>query len=226
MKIDQFFQKGFYINLDRRPDRKQQFEDEIKRVNLEGFFERVSGLDSINEPDVLRRHNYCGQTFHDLFKRIQSENWEQVLIFEDDAYFYDGGLIPGLQLVENSLDQLQNFSDWDMIYFGGYVFDNPAIKVSENLLKVKTVLTCHAIGVNRKGVEKILKYRPFVDCPIDGWLGERENIIKYVVYPLAVPQRGGKSDLDAFNFSPEINHWLYSYQRINIKDVQPVTISI
>jgi len=219
VKIDVFFQKGFYINLDRRPDRKEQFEKEMEEAGLKGFFERVPGIDSISEPDVLKRHNYCGQTFHELFKKIDQEGLERVVIFEDDASFYNKGQIPGLNLVESGLDQLLTFSDWDIVYFGGYVFDNPAIKVSENLLKVKTILTCHAIGINKNGLKKILKYRPFVDCPIDGWLGEQHNIIKYLVYPLAVLQRNSKSDLDANNWSPETHHWENSYSRINIKNV-------
>jgi hypothetical protein len=31
MRIDEFFQKGFYINLDRRTDRKLEFENEMDK---------------------------------------------------------------------------------------------------------------------------------------------------------------------------------------------------
>ena len=31
MKINDFFEKGYYINLDRRPDRRAEFEAEVKK---------------------------------------------------------------------------------------------------------------------------------------------------------------------------------------------------
>jgi hypothetical protein len=141
---------------------------------------------------------------------------EKTLFLEDDMYFYNGGSEPGLQIVEKALDQLQSFPDWEIIYFGGYVFDEKVEQVSENLLRVKTVLTTHAMGLNKPVIDKLLQYKPFVDCPIDGWIGEKKEIVKYLVWPLACPQLGDRSDLDAFNFSPGIGQWLDSYKRINV----------
>lgn len=217
MKIDQFFEKGYYLNLDRRVDRREHFEKEVKRHGLENFFERIPGVDSKDEPNLLQRHCYCGLSIHNTLKKIKENNLDRSLFLEDDMYFYDGGLEPGLQIVEKALDQLQFFPDWEIIYFGGYVFDEEVEQVSENLLKVKTVLTTHAMGLNKPVIDKLLEYVPFVDSPIDGWIGERKHIVKYLVWPLAVPQLGDRSDLDAFNFSPGIQQWLDSYKRINIK---------
>jgi hypothetical protein len=197
MKINEFFQKGYYINLDRRPDRKEQFEQEMVTYGLSGFCERFAGLDSIEEPDHIKKHYYCAQTFYNLYKKIYDEGYENVVIFEDDAYFYnEPNQTPGNILVENALDELQNFPDWQMVYFGGHPIREVDI-VSKTLMKSPTILTLHAVGYKRSVIKRILdEYKPFTDCAIDGWLGQRHDIVKYLVNPIAMPQRDGKSDLD------------------------------
>jgi hypothetical protein len=213
MKINEFFQKGYYINLDRREDRKIQFETEMEKYNLKDFFERFSGIDSINEPDPINKHYYCAQTFFNLYKKIYDEGYENVVIFEDDAYFYnDVNQLPGSVLVENALDEIQNFSDWQMIYFGGHPIREVDV-VSKTLLRSPTILTSHAVGYKRSVIKRILdEYHPFVDCALDGWLGQRHDIVKYLVNPIAMPQREGKSDLDASGNSVGVVIFKSSYE--------------
>ncbi len=212
MKINEFFEKGYYINLDRRPDRRIDFENEMSKYNLKDFFERVSAEDSINEPDPIKKHYYCAATYYKLFKKIYDEGYERVVIFEDDAYFYDNPKeLPGMILCENALDELEEFPDWQMIYFGGHPIREVDI-VSKTLMKAPTILTTHAIGYKRSAIKRILdEYQPFADCAIDGWLGQRHNIIKYLVNPIAVPQRDGISDLDAHGNSVGVVIFKSSY---------------
>jgi len=212
MKINGFFQKGYYINLDRRVDRRQQFETEMSKYNLLDFFERVSAEDSINEPDPIKKHSYCSLTYYNLFKKIYDEGYENVVIFEDDAYFYnDLNELPGIQLVENALDELQNFPDWQMIYFGGHPIKEVDI-VSKTLMKAPTILALQAVGYKRSVIKRVLdEYKPFNDCAIDGWYGQRHDIIKYLVNPTAVPQRSGISDLDASGNSAGVDIFKNSY---------------
>lgn len=212
MRIDQFFQKGYYINLDRRTDRREEFENEMDKYGYKDFFERVSAEDAINEPNHIKKHYYCAQSFFNLFKKIYDEGYENVVIFEDDAYFYDGNETPGHELVMKALDELQNFPDWDMIYFGGHPIREVDV-VSETLYHAPTILTLHAVGYKRSVIKQILDdYHPFVDCAIDGWLGQRHYIKKYLVNPIAIPQRDGKSDLDASGNSVGVEIFKSSYR--------------
>ena len=213
MKINEFFQKGYYINLDRRPDRKHLFEQEMEKYGLGGFCERFSGLDAIVEPDFIKKHYYCAQTFFNLFKKIYDEGHENVVIFEDDAYFYDEpNQLTGNELVQNALDELQNFPNWDMIYFGGHPIREVDV-VSKTLMKAPTILTLHAVGYKRNVIKRILdEYHPFVDCAIDGWLGQRHDIVKYLVNPIAMPQRDGVSDLDMSGNSVGVVIFKSSYE--------------
>jgi hypothetical protein len=207
MKINDFFEKGYYINLDRRPDRRAEFEAEVKKAGLENFFERVCGIDGINEPAELKKHNYCGATFAKIFKMAEKAGYERFVIFEDDIQFYDRDGISATEIVEKALDQIQQFPDWHMLYFGCYTFGKIVPQVSENLLKTNEILTMHAVGFNKTGIYKFLQYDPFFHCPIDGWLGEREELNKYIAYPIAIIQRESKSDLDAWGWAPTPRHW-------------------
>jgi GR25 family glycosyltransferase involved in LPS biosynthesis len=224
MKINEFFQKGYYINLDRRTDRRAEFEQEVKRIGLEGFFERVPGVDGSNEPSELKKHNYCGASYAKIFKDANANGYERFLIFEDDIQFFDRDGVSGLELIEKALNQLQRFSDWDMIYFGCYTFDKTIYHVSENLISASQILTTHAIGYNKKGMHMYLQYNPFFHCPIDGWLGERKELTKYIVYPLAVIQRESRSDLDAWGWAPNAFHWDENFIKKHSKLIQTFEI--
>lgn len=214
MKFFDFFQKGYYINLDRRKDRRESFEKEMDRVGLSGFFERVSAEDSMEEKNPILKHCYCSLTYHNLFKKIYDEGYENVLIFEDDAYFYDGGEISGLDLSERALDEISQFPDWDLLYFGGHPI-NEIFRVSKTLYKAPTVLTTHAIGYRRGVIKTIIDtYKPFQDSAIDGWLGQRHHINKYLVTPIAIAQTEGVSDLDAWGRSVSIDIFLQSYKNV------------
>lgn len=218
MKINEFFQEAFFINLDSRPERRNQFESEMHRVELGNFVKRFSAsVDATTlNPGDYNRHRACGKSHHNLIKYAKQNNLKNILIFEDDAYFYDEGGLSGIAIVENALDSLKNV-EWDVFYLGGLIVDKSINLVSDNLGKVNTVLTAHAWAINNCGYDKILQYVPETDSAIDGWVGQRSHIIKYIAYPLAVPQRQGASDLDAHGFNPGIGPYLEAFNKPVIK---------
>lgn len=213
MKINEFFQKGYYINLDRRTDRREQFEAEMRRVGLEDFFERVSGVEAPADINPMEKHKYYGDAHHSVLKKAKEAGHERIVLFEDDMFFYDGNELPGLELVERSLSQLEKISNWDIIYFGGHPVDAEVPLVDENLCKVDRLLTTHAMGYSSTGLDSALRYVPYQDGAIDGWLQNNLSMKKYMTYPLACPQTEGVSDLDAFGSSPGLNHFLDTYYR-------------
>ena len=215
MKIENFFEKGYYINLDRREDRRLEFESEMKTYGLDTFFERVSAEDSINESCYIRKHHYCALTYYKLFEQVYDKGYENVVIFEDDAYFYNHSeTILGYNLVCDTLDELQDFPDWDMVYFGGHPVHEVDI-VSKTLMRAPTILTTHAVGYRRNVIKLILDtYKPFNESAIDGWLGQRHYIVKYLTNPIAVCQRHSKSDLDAWGNSVDVYMFKQSYNLV------------
>jgi hypothetical protein len=188
MKIQDFFQKGYYINLDHRTDRKECFLKDMKEQGLDGFFERFPAFyHKAGDFEYHTTHQACGRSMVTVIKKAYDAGYENVLLFEDDAYFLEGGL----EAVEKSLDTLSKIDDWHMIYFGSMLCDHELNLVGENLLKQKTLLTAHAVGYSRKAMEKIIdvwKWDVGGGAAIDGWYANEIFFNKYVTYPLAVVQ--------------------------------------
>lgn len=218
MKITEFFQKGYYINLPSRPERKARFEQEMTRAGLGGFFEWSPGVSDMeraraaqpHEKEYVHRGLCCSKAFYNVFQKIKDSGVERAVVFEDDAKIEP----EGLRLVESALDQLQSFPNWDMIYFGGLVIDNKVERVSENLVRANTILTLHAVGYNKKCIDHLLTYVPYRDCIYDGWIGDHHNLEKYIVYPMAMTQHEGPSDIDVSGNALTANHWKSAYNKL------------
>ena len=215
MKIQDFFDKGYYLNLDRRTDRRTLFEDEVRPYGLLNFLERRSAEDCLLRPDITYKHFFCSYSFDKIFQDAYEKGYEKIVIFEDDFVFLNEES-QGIDNIEKGLDQLANFPDWDIIYFGGYVFDKEIHQVSPNLLKANTVLTTHGIGFTRSAIKQLLNFRPFIDSAIDGWMGQRYEINKYIIYPLSCYQREISSDLDAWGNTPALSHFKKNYIQGNL----------
>ena len=76
----EFIQHVLYINLDKRPDRSLEIENELSRVGLSG--ERIAGVDTAP-------HGYIGCTMSHItaLKTARERGWGNVLILEDDFQF-------------------------------------------------------------------------------------------------------------------------------------------
>jgi hypothetical protein len=70
---------AFYINLDHRTDRRQEFEGEIERM----------GLSCERFPAIKHRSGIvgCGYSHIAVLKEARARGYEAVLIFEDDYQF-------------------------------------------------------------------------------------------------------------------------------------------
>jgi hypothetical protein len=214
MKINQFFDKAFYINLDKRIDRRETFENELSKYGLLDFVERIPAEDGTHLENPRHRYPYLSLSYQKIFERFKIEKYERILIFEDDAYFIDNEDYKGIEVIEKCLDDLSIVPNWDLFYFGGYPREFNFI--TPNLAGVDYILGTHAIGYNRKSIDTLLTLQPFADPVIDVWLTSLPNLEKYVAYPISVPQTGGVSgysDLDGFGNAPGIDHFRNIYNK-------------
>ena len=85
----------FYINLDKRVDRKELFEAELAKYGLTA--ERFAG---IYYPSPMGTVG-CGKSHLQVLELAKLRKYKNVLIFEDDFYFTEPK-----QLVEDCLHQL------------------------------------------------------------------------------------------------------------------------
>jgi GR25 family glycosyltransferase involved in LPS biosynthesis len=70
----------FYINLDKRTDRRVEIEEELNKMELP--FERFNAIETPGR-GILG----CGYSHLSVFKIAKERKYKNVLIFEDDFYF-------------------------------------------------------------------------------------------------------------------------------------------
>ena len=108
MKINEFFDKVVVINLDRRTDRMEKLDLQLKELDIQ--YKRFSAVDAIKlniDPIVagLRSH----------LQVIKDNIGRRVLVLEDDAYFVDN-FNEKFEKVMQTLPE-----DWDIFYLGALV---------------------------------------------------------------------------------------------------------
>ena len=105
MKVNEFFDKVVVINLDRRTDRMEKLDLQLKELDIQ--YKRFSAVDAIKlniDPIVagLRSH----------LQVIKDNIGRRVLVLEDDAYFVDN-FNEKFEKVMQTLPE-----DWDIFYLG------------------------------------------------------------------------------------------------------------
>lgn len=176
------------INLDSRPDRWANVQEELKKLSLTNY---------VRFPGIVYSPNEGGAWMGSVvshFKCVTEGEDGMLLVFEDDVSFEDNIL----EILPKALSQLPD--DFDLFYIGANVKAS-ATRHSENLFRVmEGVHTNHAILFSNKARETIkANYDPFHTeyCTFDHWLYVvGQNLMKcYVCYPLVAFQKGGMSDV-------------------------------
>jgi GR25 family glycosyltransferase involved in LPS biosynthesis len=171
-------QKYFVINLDSRPDRLQQFNENEFPFEIERFsaIRKVPGIKGCNASHLAILNKDCALPF---------------VVFEDDCK-----LIEDWSIVETAMKQLPK--DWDILLVGANL-NTPLEQYSENLFKVKNAWTTHAIIYGAQGVvDYIKKKMPKDSTPIDAFYSKHiyPNFNCFVVNPLVAIQRCSFSDIN------------------------------
>ena len=147
MRISEIVDKVIVMNLERRTDRLKHCKEQAKKFNFQ--FDTFISTDAllINEGDIPK-HLRPGEyglilTYLNVLNHCIASDLDSVLIMEDDFEFCYG--------LENRIDEISEIpEDWDLIYLGANHFHLgagaiPPIKISENVLKLKSSFCAHAI---------------------------------------------------------------------------------
>ena len=128
---------GFYINLDKREDRKEKIESQLKDFNISGVqrHSAFSGYDS----NTLN----CKRSHLQLMEKLLETDFETLLILEDDCLFLD-------VLKENGDEIFNdiNNTEWDLFWLGCRNRRNP-IKDKNNCLQVSSVSYAQSYLIKR-----------------------------------------------------------------------------
>lgn len=158
MKIDDFFDKIFIINLKESRDRWENTIEELRRCDIRNY-ERFNAirpnLDEI--PKEIYKDFISHQKIHDYFivgqcgcklshvqimKIAKSRKYNNILILEDDICI-DENIN---EIFEKAYNQFINI-DWKLIYLG-YSYNIKPEKIDENIICAKELFTTHAYAIN------------------------------------------------------------------------------
>jgi len=206
MKLNDFFDKIYCINLDDRPDRWEQALNEFKKVGLNDV-ERFSAVK--HDKGAIG----CRESHLNIIKKSKDDKLNNVLIFEDDVLFIESNI----KFISETLEQLKN-TDWSLFYLGATVDPNVShlVSVTENLLKTNFAYTTHAYGINSKIFDKILNeaiYHPIIDvfyCRYIVPLGD-----SLIMNPMVAIQQEGFSNIE--NHHADYNWMIDFFNKIKIK---------
>lgn len=203
MHINEFFSHTYLVNLDRRTDRLSEFVEQSKKYNIS--YERISAVDGSKldikpgrPPHVGWSVISMGNLGNVLSQRTILEdaiknNYDSVLIFEDDVQFHD-------EFTQLCSEYLENVPyNWDMIYFGGN-HQSPLKPISDSIGICEFTLTAHAVGIKRHMYEHILYETELLNVPIDlsyAMLHKVHNV--YSPLKPLIWQSSGFSDIEERN---------------------------
>ena len=205
----------FVINLDRRSDRLEKFDQEMKYIGW--AYERFSGIDT-------NSYIGCAKSHQQLSRNILDKNYDYAIVLEDDIYF-----MPYAKKIINQLDiELFNTKlNWDIIHFAPSIH-RPLNQYNNNLLdlsntppkdtnKHRGIYGTSGFILTKKACEYIIEWdtNKFLEnsnqqIPIDEYLDRivYPNICSFCpTLPLMVQRR----DFSDINKTFDNNHYLMTY---------------
>jgi hypothetical protein len=213
IKLHDLIGKGYYINLRHRYDKNKVMLRQLSKLNLISIISRLDGVypkdlgytPNKNGKFEIIEYSTAAATAHiNAIKLAKQNNYENVLVLEDDALFSKNGL---KNLIE-ALIQLQN-KNWDVLYIGGDCRDKFEFH-GKNLVKIKNIMCSHAYIVNKNFYDTILNEKKIIQH-FDVFLNEYAKE-KYLVNPLSIIQKlVNKTDIGETTFTPDLRYWAKTY---------------
>jgi GR25 family glycosyltransferase involved in LPS biosynthesis len=198
-----FFDKIFYINLDKRVDRRQRMEKIFEKFDIKAerfpavhlnkeqndeLVERGCNFYDKERPEYAPRIKSCTLSHFMLLFQAKLFKYNNILILEDDAEFSDDVV----EKLSACIEELQH-KPWDMFYLGCNPFEY--YKDGEHIGRVKATLGAWAVAIHHKFLNTLLTQENFMNYPcIDGYYGgfggSKEHHIYMALQCLAMNGKG------------------------------------
>lgn len=196
--MNDYFDKIYCINLDRRYDRWLDCISEFNKINL--LVDRFSAFDGFALPimsDVSPGALGAIYSHKAIISNAKKEKFNKILIMEDDVEFHENVL--------ELFDEIQHEipDDWDLLFFGGnHSLNNiwmtePTIKVSDHIYRVTKCYAVHCYGVKATAYDKMINVLGKNNNPCDVLISELQRELNcYVIRPHLAWQRASYSDIE------------------------------
>lgn len=200
-----YFDHVYYINLDRRTDRRDHMNEQLDRHGLEAT--RISALDGKTIPwkpeyGVLSNYwnnsafAYCLSYRLVIIDAIQNK-YENILIMDDDCFLQDNVW----DILDKAWTELPE--DWHMLYLAAN-HGNPiptsmpteADRLGDHIYRLKGSIGSHAIIINNICFKTILNYLISPYAPLDMFFSMYQKFFPcFITYPGLATQMAGYSDI-------------------------------
>lgn len=214
--INELVDKVYIINLDRRPDRMNKMKNLMKKYNIS--YERFPAIDGNREDiknewkklqnTIIQTPNALGCLMSHLaiIKDAKKNNYNKILIFEDDLLFhknFNGAL--------NKIKYLPK--DWKLLYLGASQISVHIDNIKKNGFYYKAVRTDGAFAyiIDSSIFDELIDMLEIKDGPVD-YLYKRiqEKYNCYVMWPNLIIANVAESDnrmVDKNMGAEEIEKW-------------------
>lgn len=186
----------FYINLDTRPDRKAHVEQQLKTI----------GINNPQRFNAIKMDNGaigCSLSHLKLIETAKINNWDHILIVEDDILFTQPNIF-----VTQFNNFLSKHQDYDVVILAGNNCP-PFINVDDTCVQVKQCQTTTSYLVKSHYYDKLINnYREGLNLlmrepynhrlyAIDKyWFRLQAKDKWFLIIPLTVTQREDYSDIE------------------------------
>lgn len=217
MKINDLVDCVYYINLDKRKDRREQFWkhngiflDKERTVRIPAF-DASNKKNNTDFESIINARSAISLSYIHPFIHAQANGFNEILIFEDDAepFFED------LNVFKSELNAAKE-SDYEILFLGGTVQSN-LYRNDKNLLKLNgNILATQAVCFNNRNkiFDQFLNFpkdfpsmRKFLiannGCCMDTIIGQKLTQIKksFLTSKLLFGQYESFSDIEAKTIS-------------------------
>jgi GR25 family glycosyltransferase involved in LPS biosynthesis len=137
-------EKIIYINLNKRPDRREQLEQELNSFNLN--YERYEAIETENFGTLG-----CGLSHLNVLKLAKERKYKNILILEDDFTF-----LVSKEEFENQLTKFFNLNIDYNVCMLAYSLKNHTVTDHDIILKALNVQTASGYIVNSNYYDKLI----------------------------------------------------------------------
>jgi GR25 family glycosyltransferase involved in LPS biosynthesis len=203
MKVNEFFEKIYCINLDERKDRWQRCEEVFDKFKIE--VERVPGVPGATGWKIDKyphpKHAFEGvaggtQAHLNALKDATDNKLNSILVLEDDIEFIDDFN----EYFDKASESIPD--DWEMMYLGGmynYGVRAPEL-INKHVARIYHMMSTHSYGLRcplpYAVHDEIMETFPYMTDSMDGYLVRFQKMFKAYAFiePMAW-QRAEFSDI-------------------------------
>ncbi len=232
MRAIDYFDRLLIVNLPERQDRRNEMLRELQSANIPlranrcEFFPAVRVSDAAGFPNAGYRG--CFLSHLTILEKMKLEQWETVLIMEDDL-----SISPRFRIDEEKIVSELQKVDWGFAFFGNTF--NPLSQEEVHLEKFsEPLLGTHFYAVHRRILDRLLEFMKMVpqrphgdpdggcmspDAALSFFRMKNPDIESYIVLPNFGQQRSSRSDIAPrwFDGVPIIRELVASARKLKVK---------